>query len=637
MNLQIRLLPNAEKKAIMKTLTLTIIVFSAIWILNFPTSNASKTFTVPQDYPTINEAISHASEGDVILVRAGVYYENLQINKSISIVGEDAHNTILIGAGGIERGANSVIEITADKVNVSGFTIKSLKYSNTSYYATGINIQGDHATITGNIIQNNYYGIFCSIQSYTKISKNTITANLKDGIRFLGSSYNNISENEITENGVSGIAMEGYLNTIAKNRIENNYRGIGFGSSYSVIFGNLIASNIESGLFFAGSQNIVSSNDFKENKWGIFISPQLAASHDNTFYRNNFVNNSNNAFDNSSLPVERWDNGFELGGNYWSDYLTRYPNAKQINTSGIGNTPYLIHASNIDNYPLWTPYDTSNLRNVPSPNSSPTAAPNSLVASWSFDSIDSNGITPDSTGKNPATLGPKTVNKLFTPMAVEGKFGAALSFDGHSYVNVPPSLSLETSEETTVEAWINVQSFKDGVAYNNILVECARTINATPTRTFGLAINGEAPRNASSPQVGALRGYVFTKNGVFNEIVTKESVVSLNKWIHVVFTRSLTTGMHIYVNGQEQAVYTTYGDANPTGAISRQNEIYIGHDSICTIDELQISNTVNIPLPANLVSMVALGCNNICYCIRKWFDALLQETQLKIISRINEA
>jgi hypothetical protein len=66
MNRQIRLLPNAEKKAIMKTLTL-IIVFSAIWILNFPTSNASKTFTVPKDYPTINEAISHASEGDVIL------------------------------------------------------------------------------------------------------------------------------------------------------------------------------------------------------------------------------------------------------------------------------------------------------------------------------------------------------------------------------------------------------------------------------------------------------------------------------------------------------------------------------------------------------------------------------------------
>jgi parallel beta-helix repeat protein len=508
-------------------------------------------------------------------------------------VGEDAKSTIIIGAGGVERGANAVIEITADKVKISGFTIESLNYSSASYYATGINIQGDHATITGNIIQKNYFGIFCSIQSYTKISENTITANLKDGIRFLGSSYNDISENKITGNGVSGIALEGYLNTISKNKIENNYRGIGFGSSYSVIFGNVIVSNIESGIFFAGSQNIISSNDFQENKWGIFITSQLAASYDNTFYYNNFLNKSFSAFDNSSLLVETWDNGPQLGGNYWSDYLSKYPNATQTSTSGIGNTPYLICSNNTDNSPLLTQYDTSNLGNAPSLKPAPTAAPNSLVASWSFDTIESNRVTPDSTGKNPATLGSITVNRSYTPRVVEGKFGKALSFDGHSYVNVPPSLSLENSKETTVDAWINIQSLKEGVAYNNIFVECARTINAVPTRTLGLAINGEVPQNASSPLVGALRAYVFTENGGFNEIATKESVVSLNQWIHVVFTRSLTTGMHIYVDGKEQAVYVTFGEANPTGAITRQNEIYIGHDAICTIDELQISNMVD--------------------------------------------
>ena len=78
-------------------------------MFNFPTSHASKTLVVPQDYSTINEAISHASSGDVISVQKGVYYENLQINKSISMLGEDAKNTIIIGAGGVERGANAVI------------------------------------------------------------------------------------------------------------------------------------------------------------------------------------------------------------------------------------------------------------------------------------------------------------------------------------------------------------------------------------------------------------------------------------------------------------------------------------------------------------------------------------------------
>ena len=69
-----------KKREILKILTLTIILLSAVWMLNVQTSQASKTLTVPQDYPTIGEAINHASPGDVISVQAGVYTENLQIN-----------------------------------------------------------------------------------------------------------------------------------------------------------------------------------------------------------------------------------------------------------------------------------------------------------------------------------------------------------------------------------------------------------------------------------------------------------------------------------------------------------------------------------------------------------------------------
>jgi hypothetical protein len=47
-----------------------------------------------------------------------------------------------------------------------------------------------------------------------------------------------------------------------------------------------------------------------------------------------------------------WDNGYPSGGNYWSDYLTRYRNASEIDSSGIGNTYYVIDANNIDHYPF---------------------------------------------------------------------------------------------------------------------------------------------------------------------------------------------------------------------------------------------------------------------------------------------
>jgi len=579
-----------KKREILKVLTLTIILFSAVWMFNVQTSYGSKTLVVPQDYSTINDAISHASAADTVVVQKGIYQENVQINKSISVLGEDAKNTIIIGTGGGNH-ALAGITVTADNVKVSGFTVESLNYSSSALYATGINIQGDHCIITGNIIQNNYLGIFCSIQSYTEITGNTISHNLKDGMRFYGGSLNEISDNNISGNAGSGIAIAGYSNTILRNKLENNLRGIGLGSTYSVLSGNTIESNIESGIYLAGSENTITSNTFSNNKWGIYITPQLAASHANNLYHNNFSNNDYNAFDNSSSIVENWDNGYPSGGNYWSDYTSKYPNATETKTSGIGNTPYLIWANNIDNYPLMTPFDITNQADTPLAIPPATASPNSIVASWSFDNVDSNGVTPDATGQNPAVLGSTNGNKSFNPALVDGEFGKALRFNGEAYVNVRVAPSIETLNDLTIDTWVNVQSFKANVAYNNIIVEVVRNTDATPNRTLGLAINGAEPQNISSSVIGALRAYVFTKKEGFREIATTHPI-PLNQWIHVVFTRSLTTGMHIYVNGQEQAVTVTAGVANPSGTVMRQNEIYIGHDAICTIDELKISNSV---------------------------------------------
>lgn len=50
-----------------------------------------------------------------------------------------------------------------------------------------------------------------------------------------------------------------------------------------------------------------------------------------------------------------WDDGSV--GNYWSDYLDRYPNSSEIGHTGIGKTPYVIDQDNIDRYPLMLPYD----------------------------------------------------------------------------------------------------------------------------------------------------------------------------------------------------------------------------------------------------------------------------------------
>ena len=565
-----------KKRQILKALTLAIILFSAIWLFNIQTSHASNTLTVPQDYPTITAAVNHASPGDVIAVKQGIYYENIRVNKSISILGENRENTIIIGNAG--PNAPAVLTLAVAGIKVSGFTIESDNNSVPTLNAWGINIQGDNCTITGNIIKNNYIGIFCALQSSTTITDNTITLSIKDGIRFYSGRLNNISDNNIVANAVSGIALGGYGNTVSGNNLQNNFRGLGLGASNSVVFDNTIISNVESGIFLSGSKNVIIANEISTNKYGVYITTQGAAPRANEIYQNNFVNNLNNAYGNSSFLVEKWDNG--SSGNFWSDYQA---------------TPYMVNSNNLDNYPLTAPFDTSNPGKTPIAISAAPATPNGVVASWTFDNMTSEGIIPDSTGDNPAVLASTVGNKSFTPAQVQGKFGSALNFDGAAYAFVPPSASLQTPQEVTIDAWVNVQQIKD-VAYNNILVECVRTTLPLPTRTLGVAINGETQQNASSPVLGAIRGYVTTQNGVLNEIDTKEPI-PLNQWVHVVFTRSLTSGMHIYVNGQEQAVEVSSGAANPTGPIAGQNELYIGHDSVTQIDQLQISNTVESNTP----------------------------------------
>jgi hypothetical protein len=68
------------------------------------------------------------------------------------------------------------------------------------------------------------------------------------------------------------------------------------------------------------------------------------------------LNNTHQAYVLNSIDV--WDDGYPSGGNYWSDYRTLYPNAIEVDSSGIWNASYYIDPSNIDRYPLMGPFHT---------------------------------------------------------------------------------------------------------------------------------------------------------------------------------------------------------------------------------------------------------------------------------------
>ena len=71
----------------------------------------TRAIIVPDDFSTIQEAINAASDGDIIFVRNGTYYENVVVNKAVSLIGQDSNKTIVDGNGGF-----SAVSITAPYV-----------------------------------------------------------------------------------------------------------------------------------------------------------------------------------------------------------------------------------------------------------------------------------------------------------------------------------------------------------------------------------------------------------------------------------------------------------------------------------------------------------------------------------------
>ena len=116
----------------------------------------------------IQDLINNASDGDTIYIPSGIYYENIIINKTISLVGEDKVTTIIDGG---ENG--TVIKIhLAVKVNISGFTIR-----NGNFGINIINRYSGYNTIAENIISNNTKGICIDGASYNTIKCNIISNN----------------------------------------------------------------------------------------------------------------------------------------------------------------------------------------------------------------------------------------------------------------------------------------------------------------------------------------------------------------------------------------------------------------------------------------------------------------------------
>jgi nitrous oxidase accessory protein len=298
-----------------------------------PVKPEPTTIVVPDDYPTIQQAVGAANIGDTVYVLNGTYYEHLVLNKPLTLVGESNIGTIINGTSN-----DVVIYVSADNVTIKQFNIATTEgannrcvYLNRSRYS--------------NVIDNRF-----SIWGWPIVleysHENAIAFNVFDG----GYHWHSIDLQNSNNNVIVGNVQQALAD--AALQISGGH-------------GNFVASN-EFDINFAYSVGVYRSDNTTLIKNAIFGPEGLLVEDSNgsRIYHNYIGSNVaedrvlvSHCFDTS------WDADYPYGGNFWyllsGTDIYSGPYQNETGSDGIMDSPYIIDENNVDHYPLMEPYNLS--------------------------------------------------------------------------------------------------------------------------------------------------------------------------------------------------------------------------------------------------------------------------------------
>ena len=220
----------------------------------------------PGNYSKIQDAIDNTSNGDTVFVYSGIYYENVEIYKSINLIGESRYYVIVDGGYG-----EQVLHVTSDYVNISEFSIIHGNH--------GIHIE-DSSNININycIAYENTYGITPRNSPFTTITNCEAYDNEHTGIIVLSSPNSNFNNN-ILFNTQSGVYITNSPNCIIIDC-----------EAYNITMEALSSGG--SGFYLENSPNCIieNCNSYNCSDYGIYLSYSSECNITNCNFYNNTWN-----------------------------------------------------------------------------------------------------------------------------------------------------------------------------------------------------------------------------------------------------------------------------------------------------------------------------------------------------------
>jgi parallel beta-helix repeat protein len=144
----------------------------------------------------IQAAVDDATAGETVYVWNGSYTENVNVDKRLTLTGEGAY-VVNVTA---DSASDHVFEVTANYVNITGFTLENATASGKAGICLGDGVNS--CNITNNTVKLNYNGIYLGNADDNNITCNWVHHNTRAGFNLTGGSIgNNISHNNIVENG----------------------------------------------------------------------------------------------------------------------------------------------------------------------------------------------------------------------------------------------------------------------------------------------------------------------------------------------------------------------------------------------------------------------------------------------------